>query len=39
MQDDSVVEAYADYVHTNVWPQIASEYGEIWDEIQEKING
>ncbi len=39
MPDDSVVEAYADYVHTNVWPQIASEYGEIWDEIQEKING
>jgi len=39
MPEDSVIEAYADYVHENVWPQIASEYGEIWDEIMAKVNG
>ena len=33
-----VVDAYADYVRTNVWPQIASEYGDIWNDIMAKVN-
>lgn len=37
--DDSVIEAYADYVHTHVWPEIASEYGEIWDKIIAEVQG
>lgn len=36
--DDSVIEAYADYVHETVWPQIASEYGDIWNDIMAKKN-
>ena len=33
-----VVDAYADYVRANVWPQIASEYGNIWNDIMAKVN-
>jgi len=33
-----VVDAYADYVRANVWPQIASEYGDIWNDIMAKVN-
>lgn len=34
---DEVVETYKEYVRTNVWPQIASEYGEVWDQITAAI--
>ena len=33
-----VVDAYADYVHTNVWPEISSEYGDIWNDILAEVN-
>lgn len=36
--EESVIEAYADYVHTKVWPEIASEYGDVWNDIMAKIN-
>lgn len=37
MPDESVVKAYTDYVRANVWPEIASEYGEIWDKLTAEI--
>lgn len=37
--DESVIEAYSDYVHENVWPKIASEYGDIWDDIVAEVQG
>lgn len=36
---EEVVQAYADYVRTNVWPEISSEYGDIWNKITAKIQG
>lgn len=33
-----VVDAYADYVRTNVWPEISSEYGDIWNDILAEAN-
>lgn len=36
--DEKVLEAYEEYVRTNVWPEIASEYGDIWDELTSQIN-
>lgn len=37
--DDEIIAAYADYVRTNVWPKIGSEYGDIWDTLTAEILG
>lgn len=36
--DEKVLEAYEKYVRSTVWPQIASEYGDIWDELTSQID-
>lgn len=35
---DDVIDAYRTFVRENVWPEIASEYGDAWEEIVSHIS-
>lgn len=35
--EESVIKAYTKYVREKVWPEIAADYGDAWEEITSHI--